>query len=152
MKKTIVFIIVLFGVLPFLMTSCYKEPAPQPNPNPPHTYPYQPVDSNNVDTPKTLVGTTWVLYQYLTSNTTSPIITSDTLVFTDKTNYTYNGYKSTYSLLPVTGGYSLVINGTVLGNLSGIIFDSNLDMGQISYSKFSEITTKQVFYIWMKKN
>jgi len=46
----------------------------------------------------------------------------------------------------------LVLNGTVLGNLSGIIFDSNLDMGQISYSKFSEITTKQVFYIWMKKN
>jgi len=145
-------ILLLVLSLSIFMTSCYKDPAPQPNPNPPHHYVYQPIDTTGADTPKTLVGTTWVLYQYLTNNTTSPITTSDTLVFKDKTNYTYNGYKSTYSLLPVTGGYSLVLNGTTLGNLSGIIFDSNLDMGQISYSKFSEITTNQVFYIWMKKN
>ena len=80
MKKTLVFILALLGVLSILMTSCYKEPAPQPNPNPPHSYPYQPIDSNSVDTPKTLVGTTWVLYQYLTSNTTTPITTSDNLI------------------------------------------------------------------------
>mgnify|MGYP003337715895 FL=1 len=146
-------ILLFLGVLSVLMTSCYKMPAPQPNPNPSHThvYTYQPTDSTNVDTPKTLVGTTWILYQYLPSNATTPITTSDTLVFVTNTTYTYNGFHSTYSMLPVTGGYSLVLNGTFYGNLSGIIFDSNLTMGQISYSKFSEMVTNQVIYLWMKK-
>jgi hypothetical protein len=134
------------------LTSCSKDqvtPAQPPNPPVPNV-----TDTNAIDSAVTLNGQQWVLTGYRIGELGSPITRTDTLDFISTSNYFYNSNQSTYSIYPAMSSYSLTLNGTFLGNVSGSVYDYNLSNGVIDGLKFNDITTGgsgQSYYLWMHK-
>ena len=136
---------VLFG-----LSSCYKETVSQPNPP-------QPIVTNNtpIDTAYTLAGQTWVITGYRIGGIGNQTQVNDTLVFITKNQYSYNGFVSPYSFYPTASAFNLTLNYTPFGNLSGTIYQGNLNLGIIEGLKFSDITVgsgnNTNYYLWMKR-
>ena len=102
-----VFVSILMSVL--FLSSCVKqEPKPQ-QPNPP-----TPIITNPVPTDSTLslAGQTWVVTKVQYTDATKPENRSDTLVFINTSDYTFNGYPRKYDLDPTTTNYKLSLYNT----------------------------------------
>lgn len=141
-----------FTMLIIFLSSCSKEQvglAQPPNPPSPNI-----TDTTSIDSTVTLSGQQWVLTAYRIGELGGPISRNDTLGFLSTSVYTYNISPSTYSIYPVMASYSLTLNGTFLGNISGALYDYNLMNGVVDGLKFNDIKTGgsgQNYYIWMNK-
>ena len=140
------FLIVLFGVLG--LTSCHKEVINPPNPPEPIV-----TDSTQIDSTYNLVGQVWVISQYRVGEFGNLIPLSDTIEFIDLNTYTYNGVEGPYSFYTTASAYNLTLNFTPFGNLSGTIYQGNLNMGVMNGLKFTDITMGSGngtnYYFWM---
>ena len=135
-------------LLVLLITSCVKEDVTPQQPLPP-----QPIitDTITVDSTISLKNTTWVITKILNTSFNQEL-RSDTLVFISNTVYSFNGVQSTYNLYPNTFGYSLTLNNTPWGHISGTIYDYNLTQGLIENCQFKNYFTGQnSVRIWMEK-
>lgn len=136
----------LVGLL--FLSSCYKEDIKPQQPLDP-----QPIitDTTSIDTTTSLKNTTWVIIKVLNTNFHQEL-RSDTLVFLTHNTYSFNGVQSTYHLYPNNVGYTLTLNGTVWGHLSGEVYDYNLTQGIIENCQFKNYFTNQnVVKVWMYK-
>jgi hypothetical protein len=143
MRKLITFII---GVM--LLSSCYKEDIVPQQPLPP-----QPIITNPTlnDTTVTLKNTTWVITKVLNTGFDAET-TSDTLVFLTNNTYSFNGVQSTYSFYPNNKNYTLTLNNTPWGHISGDIFEHNITEGIILNCQFRDYFTGQnVVKLWLVK-
>ena len=143
MKKIFLFI---FGLV--LISSCQKEDIKPQEPIPP-----QPIitDTTLVDTTVSLKNTVWVINKVLNTNMNEEL-RYDTLVFLTHNTYSFNGVQSTYHLYLNNFGYTLVLNNTVWGHLSGVIYDYNISQGVIENCQFkSYFTNQNIVKIWMYK-
>jgi hypothetical protein len=148
MKKLIYFITIMLVIV-----SCQKtNPPPYPPPIPP-----QPIvtDTTVIDTATNLIGETWVIDGYRVNGIGAIITISDTLVFNTINSYTFNGNTATYSFYTTASAYSLTMNYTPWGNLTGPIFEGNLTSGVILGLKFTDITmgsgNQTDYYLWMHR-
>jgi hypothetical protein len=142
---------ITFLFLVFLgLTSCVKEDIGPPNPP-------QPIitDSTTIDSSYNLVGQVWVINQYRVGEFGNLIPLSDTIVFLDLNTYTYNGIEAPYSFYTTASAYNLTLNFTPFGNLSGTIYQGNLNMGVMNGLKFTDITMGSGngtnYYFWMTR-
>jgi hypothetical protein len=148
MKKMFLFICIGLGVM-----SCQKDNI-QPN-DPP--LPPQPIvyDTIVMDTALNMVGESWVITGYRVSEIGSIIPTNDTLAFNTINQYTFNGNGATYSFYTTASAYNLTMNYTPWGNLSGTIYDGNINNGVINGLKFVDVTmgssNQTNYYLWMHK-
>ena len=105
-----------------------------------------------------LIGQKWVIKEYKIGVEPTSRPCSDTLHFLTKNTYQYSTNQSkntnTYSFYTTGSGYNLTLNGTVWGNLSGTIYDSNLN-GDIRGLPFIDITIGSAnntkYYLWTTK-
>jgi hypothetical protein len=118
-----------------LLTSCYKEDIKPQQPLSP-----QPIitDSTLVDTTLSLAGQTWVIKKVLNTDFDDDS-RSDTLVFVDKDDYTFNGYPSKYRLTITSSVYNLTLYDTPWGNISGNLINYNIVSGTIENKSFNDI-------------
>lgn len=102
-------------VLSLIFISCKKETITPQQPLPP-----QPLitDSSLIDTTLSLKNTTWVVTKVLNTDF-SQELRSDTLVFISFNTYSFNGVMSTYHLYQNSFGYTLVLNNTTWGHITG---------------------------------
>jgi hypothetical protein len=108
-------------------------------------------DTTFVDTTITLKNTTWVITKVLNTNFNEEL-RSDTLVFLSYNTYSFNGVQSTYSFYPNNLNYTLTLNNTPWGHISGGIYDYNLTQGLIENCQFKNYFTGQnVIKVWMIK-
>jgi hypothetical protein len=134
--------------LVLLVSSCYKEEIKPQEPLAP-----QPIitDTIFVDTTVSLKNTVWVITKVLNTNFDEEVRT-DTLVFLTNNAYSFNGVQSTYSLYPNNLNYTLTLNNTPWGHISGGIFEYNLTQGEILNCQFKNYFTGQnVIKVWMYK-
>ena len=132
--------------LVLLASSCYKEEIKPQEPLAP-----QPIitDTTFVDTTVSLKNTVWVITKVLNTNFDEEVRT-DTLVFLTNNAYSFNGVQSTYSLYPNNLNYTLTLNNTPWGHISGGIFEYNLTQGEILNCQFKNYFTGQnVIKVWM---
>lgn len=148
MKKQI-----LISLFPLVLISCSKDlEGPTGPPNPP-----EPIitDSNQIDSNYNLAGQLWIITAYRVGEFGNVISSNDVLQFLNQTSYTYNGSLSTYSFIPTASAYNLTLNFTPYGNISGTIYQGNLDQGVISGLKFTDITmgsgNETNYYLWMTR-
>lgn len=136
----------LFILASLLITSCVKEDIKPQQPLSP-----QPIitDTTFVDGTVTLKNSTWVIFKVLNTNFNQEV-RSDTLVFLTNNTYTFNGFQSTYHLYPNNLGFSLTLNNTPWGYLSGTVYEYNLTQGLIENCQFKNYFTNQnSVKIWM---
>ena len=136
-----------------VIVSCQKtNPPPYPPPLPP-----QPIvtDTTVIDTATNLIGETWVIDGYRVNGIGGVITISDTIVFNTINSYTFNGNTATYSFYTTASAYTLTMNYTPWGNLSGTIYEGNLINGVILGLKFTDITmgssNQTDYYLWMHR-
>ena len=130
------------------MTSCVKE----------EIVPQQPIVQDTSgdtiiihDNQPNLIGQTWVITKVLNTNFNDEQ-RSDTLEFVTKDSLTFNGAPTTYSLYPSNVYYTLTLNDTPWGYISGKIYEYNLTQGIIDNCQFKNyFTGDNVVKIWMKK-
>jgi len=130
------------------LSSCYKEDIKPQQPSDP-----QPIitDTTSIDTTFSLKNTIWVITKVLNTDFNQEL-RSDTLVFLTLNTYSFNGVSSTYNLYSNNFGYTLTLNGTVWGHLSGVIYDYNLTQGIIENCQFKNyFTNENVVKVWMHK-
>jgi len=135
-------------LLALSITSCQKEVIGPPNqPEPIIT------DTLEIDSAYSLVGQTWVITQYRVGEFGEIFQLNDTISFLDLTTYTYNGFESPYSFYPTASAFNLTLNYTPFGNISGTIYQGNLNIGNINGLKFTDITVgsgnQTNYYFWM---
>ena len=145
MKYFLITLLVVLG-----LTSCTKEDIGPPNPPEPIV-----TDSTQIDTAYNLVGQIWVINQYRVGEFGNLIPLSDTIEFVDLNTYTYNGIEGPYSFYPTASAFNLTLNFTPFGNLSGTIYQGNLNMGVMNGLKFTDITMGSGngtnYYFWMAR-
>lgn len=110
------------------------------------------------DSSYSLAGQTWVITRYRTGEMALPIdmVPVDTIKFITKSKYTYNSMDpQNYSFYSVGSVYSLTLNYTVFGYLTGTVNKVNLEMGVIIGGKFTDISigvnNPPSYYLWMEK-
>lgn len=136
----------LVGLL--FLSSCSKQEITPQQPLDP-----QPIitDTTSIDTTFSLKNTTWVITKVLNTDFNQEL-RSDTLVFLTDNTYTFNGVQSTYHLYLNNFGFTLTLNGTVWGYLSGVIYDYNLTQGIIENCQFKNyFTNENIIKVWMYK-
>jgi hypothetical protein len=137
--------LILIGSL-LTLVSCVKEDVTPNPPNPP--IPFY-TDTTDVDSTISLKNSTWVITKVLNTNL-SQEQRSDTLVFLTNNTYTFNANISTYHLYSNNLGYTLVLNNTVWGHLSGLVYDYNLTQGVIDNCQFKNyFTNEYTVKLWM---
>lgn len=109
-----------------------------------------------IDHKDSLTGTTWVLYQYRDEYTTTPLPRTDTLIFIDAGNYTWNGLQQTYSLKTqdnIYNKYVFSLNNTPFGTLRGLIPLTMKQYGEVINEPFSQtaVSSPQTFFLWFRK-
>jgi hypothetical protein len=131
-----------------LLSSCVKqEPKPQQPiaPQPIITNP-QPVDST-----LSFAGQTWVVTKVLNTDMDEDP-RSDTLIFTDDQNYTFNGFESKYNIDPTPTGYKLTMYDTAWGNIGGSLFNYNIVSGKVDGLDFFDIfNSNRKVKLWITK-
>lgn len=145
MKYFLITLLVVLG-----LSSCHKEPIGPPNsPQPIVT------DSTQIDSTYNLVGQVWVINQYRVGEFGNLIPLSDTIKFVDLNTYTYNGIEGPYSFYSTASAFNLTLNFTPFGNLSGTIYQGNLNVGIMNGLKFTDITMGSGngtnYYFWMAR-
>ena len=110
-----------------------------------------PTNPNPQDSSYSLVGQTWVITKVL--NTGFDFETrTDTLVFMANNTYSFNGVQSTYSFYPNNVNYTLTLNNTPWGHISGGIYDYNITEGSILNCQFRNyFTGQEVVKIWIER-
>jgi len=112
-------------------------------------------DTTVIDTATNLIGETWVIDGYRVNGIGGVITISDTIVFNTINSYTFNGNTATYSFYTTASAYTLTMNYTPWGNLSGTIYEGNLINGVILGLKFTDITmgssNQTDYYLWMHR-
>jgi len=103
----------------------------------------------------TLNGQKWLLYGYRIGEFGNMVSRNDTLNFISKFDYLFNKVGSTYTLAPSSATFTLSLNGTFVGNITGTIYVYNLKVGSIDGLKFRDISYNNnistSYYIWLKK-
>lgn len=137
----------IFGIALFMFSCQKQEIVPQQ----PIVIP-TPVDTTNiVDSSYNLVGQTWVITKVLNTSLNEEF-RSDTLVFMTPNTYTFNGFSSTYNFYSNNVYYTLTLNGTTWGNISGSVTDFNLTQGVIENCQFKDyFTGENSVKVWMKR-
>ena len=138
----------IFSILSLVLLSCKKVEIKPQEPLPP-----QPIitDTTFVDSTFSLKNTTWVITKVLNTDMNEDF-RSDTLVFITNNVYSFNGVQSTYNLYPNNTGFTLTLNNTVWGHISGNVFEFNLTQGVIENCQFKNYFTGQnVVKVWMYK-
>jgi len=134
----------------FSLISCEKEPIGPPNPPEPIIS-----DTLEIDSTYNLTGQIWVISQYRVGQFGEIFPLNDTITFLDLNTYTYNGFESSYSFYPTASAYNLTLNYTPFGNLSGTIYQGNLNLGVMNGLKFTDITigssNQTEYYFWMTR-
>jgi hypothetical protein len=110
------------------------------------------------DSVYSLVGQTWVIKQYRIGEMGLPMdmMPVDTIKFITNNKYTYNSMSpQNYGFYSVGSVYSLTLNYTIFGYLTGNVNKVNLEMGVIIGGKFTDISIGVVnppnYYLWMEK-
>jgi hypothetical protein len=138
----------ILSILSLVLLSCKKVELKPQEPLAP-----QPIitDTTFVDSTLSLKNTTWVITKVLNTDMNEDF-RSDTLVFISNNVYSFNGVQSTYNLYPNNTGFSLTLNNTVWGHISGNVFEFNLTQGVIENFQFKNYFTGQnVVKVWMYK-
>ena len=138
----------ILSILSLVLLSCEKVEIKPQEPLPP-----QPIitDTTFVDSTFSLKNTTWVITKVLNTDMNEDF-RSDTLVFISNNVYSFNGVQSTYNLYPNNTGFTLTLNNTVWGHISGNVFEFNLTQGVIENCQFKNYFTGQnVVKLWMYK-
>jgi hypothetical protein len=103
------------------------------------------------DTTVSLKNTTWVITKVLNTDMDEDF-RSDTLVFTSNDVYNFNGVESTYYFYFSNVGFTLTLNNTAWGHISGSVVEYNLIQGSIENCQFKNyITGQNVVKVWMYK-
>jgi len=138
----------ILSILSLVLLSCKKVELKPQEPLAP-----QPIitDTTFVDSTVSLKNTTWVITKVLNTDMNEDF-RSDTLVFISNNVYSFNGVQSTYNLYPNNTGFTLTLNNTVWGHISGNVFEFNLTQGLIENCQFKNYFTGQnVVKVWMYK-
>lgn len=141
-----VFLSILTSVL--FLTSCVKQEIVPQEPITP-----QPIITNPtlVDSTLSLAGQTWVITKVLNTDMVYEN-RSDTLVFINTSDYTFNGYSSKYNLGLTPTTYKLSLYDTAWGNISGSLFNYNIVSGKVDGLDFYDIfNTSRKTKLWIKK-
>jgi hypothetical protein len=148
MKKILFFLVLVVGLV-----SCEKQVIEPGTIEPPVITNPTPQDSSY-----SLAGQTWVITRYRTGEMALPIDMNpvDTIKFITKSKYIYNSMDpQNYSFYSVGSVYSLTLNYTVFGYLTGTVNKVNLEMGVIIGGKFTDISigvnNPPSYYLWMEK-
>ena len=145
--------IILFSQVCFiLICSCKKEVYETNSPNKPTSISKD--SSIVIENKINLIGQKWLLYEYKIGEYGVQTKRSDTLYFINSKNYIFNKDTSTYNLYPALSTFSLTLNETFLGNISGTIYTYNLKNGKVDGLKFIDITigaSSSNYYLWLKK-
>lgn len=142
--KHLIFLVILIS----LITSCVKEDIKPQQPLGP-----QPIitDTTSVDSVAALKGQTWVITKILNTSFNQEV-RSDTLVFLTNNVYSFNGVQSTYNFYPNQISYTLTLNNTPWGHISGSMYDYNLTQGLLENCQFKNYFTNQnSVKIWMER-
>ena len=148
MKNFLMYIIFGFG-----LTSCIKEEfTPNGQPLPPQPIVTNPID---IDSATNIVGQTWVITGYRIGEFGNITPLNDVLYFSNYTTYKYNNDKFSYSFYTTASAYNLTLNNTPFGNITGTIYEGNLESGFINGLKFVDITIGSSnttnIYLWMER-
>ena len=148
MKRVLFFLALVVGLV-----SCEKQVIEPGTIEPPVI-----TNPTSQDSSYSLVGQTWVITRYRTGEMVLPIDMNpvDTIKFITKSKYTYNSMDpQNYSFYSVGSVYSLTLNYTVFGYLTGTVNKVNLEMGVIIGGKFTDISigvnNPPSYYLWMEK-
>lgn len=102
-----------------------------------------------------LSNSKWVVTRYDIVQTNSSNTISDTITFSDATNYQLNGQSFKYSIgdYSKNDNYILQLNDftTLNGTSSGTIGKASLDGGVINGVKFTRSSDSEEFFLWMEK-
>ena len=131
-----------------MITSCVKEDVTPQQPLSP-----QPIitDTTSVDSTVSLKGQTWVITKILNTSFNQEL-RSDTLVFISNSVYSFNGVQSTYNFYPSQFNFTLTLNNTPWGHISGPMYDYNLSQGLLENCQFKNYFTNQnSIRIWMER-
>jgi hypothetical protein len=75
---------------------------------------------------------------------------SDTLVFINTSDYTFNGYPSKYNLGVTPTTYKLSLYDTAWGNIGGSLFNYNIVSGKVDGLDFFDIfNSSRKVKLWM---
>ena len=141
-----VFVSILTSVL--FLSSCSKQELVPQQPIAP-----QPIITNPtlVDSTLSLAGQTWVITKVLNTDMMYED-RSDTLVFINTSDYTFNGYPSKYNLGVTPTTYKLSLYDTAWGNIGGSLFNYNIVSGKVDGLDFYDIfNTSRKVKLWMLK-
>ncbi len=141
-----VFVSILTSVL--FLSSCSKQELVPQEPITP-----QPIITNPtlVDSTLSLAGQTWVITKVLNTDMVYEN-RSDTLVFINTSDYTFNGYPSKYNLGVTPTTYKLSLYDTAWGNIGGSLFNYNIVSGKVDGLDFYDIfNTSRKVKLWMTK-
>jgi hypothetical protein len=99
-----------------------------------------------------LSGTKWIVYQYKDASVSIPLTRNDTLVFTNATNYKYNGQINKYYLNSGNNTH-LTLGQTPFSDIDGIVPNTFVTNGEIIAVPFSQMKTNGLpaYYLWVKK-
>jgi hypothetical protein len=110
------------------------------------------------DSSYSLAGQTWVVKQYRIGEMGLPLDMTppDTIKFITKSKYTYNSMDpQNYGFYSVGTVYSLTLNYTIFGYLTGNLNKVNLEMGYIIGGRFTDISIGVVdppnYYLWIER-
>jgi hypothetical protein len=97
----------------------------------------------------------WVLQGYKIGEFGAIIPRKDTLFFLSKLDYKFNQAVSSYNLTPALSTFTLTLNETFIGNITGTIYEYNLKYGIIEGLRFKDITISNNlntgYYLWLKR-
>lgn len=130
-------------------SACEKEGI-KPINKPPYGGVVQTDTLGNNDT-DSIIGTTWVLYKW--SNGFQTTERSDTLYFINSFLYMYNSVIENYSLTTSGSQYSLGMQGTPIGDLSGMIPRNFLHYGELINISMKDISNgnNTTYQVWLKR-
>ena len=126
-----------------VLSSCVKQ----------EITPQQPIITNPqpVDSTLSFVGQTWVVTKVLNTDMMYEN-RSDTLVFIDVDDYTFNGVPSKYNLGLTPTSYKLTMYDTAWGNIGGSLFNYNIVSGKVDGLDFFDIfNSSRKVKLWITK-
>jgi len=137
------------GILTLIMLgSCVKQEIVPQEPISP-----QPIITNPtlVDSTLSFAGQTWVVTKVLNTDMVYEN-RSDTLVFIDSDDYTFNGVPSKYNLGVTPTSYKLTMYDTAWGNIGGSLYNYNIVSGKVDGLDFFDIfNSSRKVKLWMTK-
>ena len=137
------------GILTLIMLgSCVKQEIVPQEPIAP-----QPIITNPtlVDSTLSFAGQTWVITKVLNTDMVYEN-RSDTLVFIDADDYTFNGVQSKYGLNTTPTSFKLSLYDTAWGNIGGSLFNYNIVSGKVDGLDFFDIfNSSRKVKLWITK-